>query len=100
MYYLNRLSIATALAIGNLAVGSVTYGADINYGRTLYNKDCTSCHTTDIHGPKSSIKSPEKLRKEVSQWAKDSGLKWSEEETNDVTEFLIKEFYLFDKAEK
>lgn len=66
-------------------------------GQTLYENQCRMCHESWAHERKgrSVVSSGQDLRKRVAAWATHSGLDWSGEEVDDVTDYLNRSFYHF-----
>lgn len=66
-------------------------------GQALYENQCRSCHESWAHERKghSAVASMQDLRRRVAAWATHSGLDWSGEEVDDVTEYLDQTFYHF-----
>lgn len=65
-------------------------------GRALYENHCVVCHTPKIHTrPNRLPLNIEDLQQIVNHWAKQEGLRWSEEDTADVVWFLNQTKYRF-----
>ena len=75
-----------------LLAGSPAMGADtpsVERGRLLYENHCIVCHTAKVHGriPPLPINMKE-LRYIVAFWAKNEKLPWTEQEIDDVAQYL------------
>jgi mono/diheme cytochrome c family protein len=73
-----------------------TTAADADRGRALYETRCDSCHAQSVHGrAKREASGFESLRGWVRRWSANLGLKWTDEEVDDVTVYLNGRFYRF-----
>lgn len=67
---------------------------DPQRGELLYNNHCTKCHTSTVHVRQDrKAKTMQSLRYQVTRWAKNNSLNWSEKEIDDVVSFLNNKFY-------
>lgn len=65
-------------------------------GEALYENHCKSCHETWAHERQGrEASSLDAVRKRVAAWSVHSGLDWSDEEIDDVTSYLDRQFYRF-----
>jgi mono/diheme cytochrome c family protein len=70
--------------------------ADAERGRSLYESRCDNCHTESVHGrAKREASGFESLRGWVRRWSGNLGLKWTDEEIDDVTVYLNGRYYRF-----
>ena len=85
-----------AFPILGLMLSGVAAQADTTQGKQLVEKNCTSCHTTSVYTrPNKQVNSLAALQHRVNGCEKPAGVKWSEQQTKDVVEYLNKEFYHF-----
>ena len=90
--------ILTAL----LASSGVAF-ADAEKGKTLHNANCIACHakmtggegTTLYTRTKRRVNSTDALASQVKRCATNLNLTWFDDEINDVSAYLNKEFYKF-----
>ncbi len=82
-----------------------TAGAtDIARGKTLHEEHCVSCHASLTGGNADSlytrtdrrVTTLEGLQKQVRRCELTLGLRWFDEDVNDVTSFLNQNFYHFE----
>ena len=83
--------------VGVLAFVAVLHAAEFDRGQALYENHCSSCHDPHAHiaGEARHVATLADLRARVAAWSVHSGLNWSEEDVNDVTDFLNRRFYRF-----
>jgi len=63
-------------------------------GQLLYENHCQECHTSVVHvREKHRARTMEELQGWVTHWAKELKLPWSEDEINDVADYLNERFY-------
>ena len=68
--------------------------ADIKNGKQLQQKNCMSCHDDGMYTREERrIKNLSSLHTQVLRCESTLGLKWFDEEVNDVTTYLNKTFY-------
>lgn len=83
------LALACALPLAASA-------ADAERGRSLYETRCDGCHAESVHGrAKREASGFESLRGWVRRWSGNLGLKWKDEEIDDVAVYLNGRFYRF-----
>lgn len=94
--WLKLAGVALALA-GALAFVAVLRAVEFDRGQALYENHCSSCHDPWVHveGEARHVVTLADLRARVAAWSVHSGLNWSEEDVNDVTDFLNRRFYRF-----
>lgn len=65
-------------------------------GELLYENHCKVCHASVVHVRENhSAKSISDLRAWTRRWSGELKLNWSDEEINDVAEFLARRYYKF-----
>jgi mono/diheme cytochrome c family protein len=70
-------------------------------GQLLYENHCTSCHASIVHIRENrNAKSMADLHGWVQRWADELRLKWSNEEIDDVAQYLAHRFYKFGGREE
>ena len=70
--------------------------ANLARGKLLYETNCGECHTKSVSGrPNRVAKSVSDIRKWVIQWESYKGYRWSDEEIEDVTQYLNNRFYKY-----
>jgi mono/diheme cytochrome c family protein len=86
----------TALA-AVLAFMVTLRAVEFDRGEALYENHCSSCHDPQVHveGEARHVATLADLRARVAAWSVHSGLNWSEEDVNDVTDYLNRRFYRF-----
>jgi mono/diheme cytochrome c family protein len=93
--FLLRLASAAAF-IGTMAVTVDVHAQDIERGRTLYENHCQRCHTAKVHGRKDrTAMSVDDLREIVGRWQNNEGLRWRNDEIEDVVQYLARTRYFF-----
>ncbi len=88
-----------------LASSGVVSAADIAHGKTLHKEHCVACHTSLTNGKPDSlytradrrVTSLEGLKKQVRRCELSLGLRWFDDDIEDVTAFLNQDFYHFGK---
>jgi mono/diheme cytochrome c family protein len=97
------LSAISALFLGAMFLSSVSVckadPPDPQRGRALYENHCQFCHSSKVHvRPNKLPLSRSALRNIVDQWQKQQALSWTEEDTQDVVEYLDRTHYHFPPA--
>lgn len=70
--------------------------AQTDRGELLYQTHCIACHTKKVHWrDKKRASDWHSLKQQVQRWQALSELDWSEEEINDVANYLNKVYYHF-----
>ncbi|MEN8206257.1 MAG: cytochrome c [Pseudomonadota bacterium] len=91
-----KKTLITILTLCLLAAGNSLLAADIKNGKKLQQKNCMSCHDDGMYTRENRfIKKESSLRTQVQRCESTLGLKWFEEEIDDVTAYLNKTFYHF-----
>lgn len=79
-----------------LAASPVSYATDPDNGKALHDDNCMHCHNTSVFSRKNHmVKSLPALKKQVYRCQLSQDLQWFDEEIEDVTAYLNKEFYKF-----
>lgn len=93
---LGSVMAAVAAAPARSANAATLVAASSSRGQMLYENNCTTCHESIVHIRKNHrAKSTADLRRWVRRWAGELKLNWSDEEVNDVVEFLARRFYKY-----
>jgi hypothetical protein len=70
--------------------------ADAERGRALYESRCDNCHADSVHGrAKREASGFDSLRGWVRRWSGNLGLKWTDDEVDDVSVWLNGRYYKF-----
>ena len=89
-----RLLFLTATYL--LAAGVLPAAAVADNGATLHQEHCTSCHDDSVYSRKDRrVTSPAGLKKQVQRCELSLGLKWFDEDVDDVVNYLNKTYYKF-----
>ncbi len=77
---------------------SITYAADTEEGKDMYEEDCTKCHDSSVFTRKDrKVNDLESLKTQVHRCVTSQGYSWFEEDEENVTAYLSEAFYKFDK---
>jgi mono/diheme cytochrome c family protein len=87
----------SATLIGVLAFVAMLRAVEFDRGEALYENHCSTCHDPQVHvaGEARHVTTPADLRARVAAWSVHSGLNWSAEDIDDVTDYLNRHFYRF-----
>jgi len=89
-----RIQIFTFTCL--LAAGILPAGAMADNGATLHQDNCTSCHDDGVYTRKDRrVTSMAGLKKQVQRCELSLGLKWFDEDVDDVTNYLNTTYYKF-----
>jgi len=89
---ISRISLLLCLVAGV----TTAQAADIKHGKQLQQKNCMSCHDDGMYTREDRfIKKTSSLRTQVQRCESTLGLKWFDEDVDDVTAYLNKTFYHF-----
>jgi hypothetical protein len=71
-------------------------------GALLYDTHCTACHSTQVHWRDQRLATDwQSLAVQVRRWQGNAGLRWSDEDIDEVVRYLNKTIYRFpDEAPK
>jgi hypothetical protein len=84
------------LAVAMLAWAPAATAADAGRGRMLYESGCDGCHAESVHGrARRAAADFEAVRGWVRRWNAHLGLKWADDEVDDVTVYLNARYYGF-----
>lgn len=91
------LRLAGALAFaGTVAVTLDAHAQNLERGRELYENHCQKCHTPNVHARKNrAALSVGDLRDIVKMWQSNQGLRWRDDEIDDVVQYLAHTRYFF-----
>jgi len=79
-----------------LAVSGYGFAETFDRGEALYENHCTSCHDVVLHTRDTRrATSIAELRKWVATWSFHASLDWSNEEIDDVADFMDRRWYHF-----
>jgi mono/diheme cytochrome c family protein len=84
---------AVSLSAGLVAYSSMSL-AEFDRGEALYENHCKECHESWAHtrdGRHANTLGA--LRQRVAAWSLHSNLEWSDDEINDVADYLNRKFY-------
>ena len=71
-------------------------GADAQRGGALYESRCGACHSESVHGRAKRVATDfNDVRRWVSRWNENLGLRWGDEEIDDVSVYLNDTYYRF-----
>ena len=87
--------IGFALATSACLVGYPSASlAEFDRGEALYQNHCKECHESWAHTREGRhANTLDSLRRRVAAWSFHSGLDWSDDDINDVADFLNRRFY-------
>ena len=70
--------------------------ADIERGRALYENHCQVCHTPKVHSRVNRLAiTRAEVRELADNWQSQQALRWSDQDLEDVVEFLSRTRYQF-----
>jgi mono/diheme cytochrome c family protein len=94
--WLKLAGVAVALAGVTASVVALS-AKEFDRGQALYENHCSACHDPQTHvaGDARHVTTMADLRARVAAWSVHSGLNWSAEDVNDVTDYLNRRFYQF-----
>jgi mono/diheme cytochrome c family protein len=91
--------LRTVLGIAVMATIALAQGAEVpslERGRALYENHCRVCHTQQVHErPNRLPLDLADLRLIVDNWQKQEGLRWSNQDVEDVVWFLNQTRYRY-----
>lgn len=69
-------------------------GCDLDRGRALHDTHCEMCHDSVAYRRENKVaKTYEEVRAQVSRWQTNTSLRWSDEDIENVTSYLVKTYY-------
>ena len=87
--------LAVCLLSGLIAVHAQAQPVETR-GEMLYAKHCNVCHTKQVHWRNKKIATDwNSLVAQVRRWQGNAGLRWTDEEINDVAHYLDSAYYRF-----
>lgn len=92
-----KLAGVAVLLAGVTASVIALHAMEFDRGEALYENHCSACHDPQVHvaGEARHVATLADLRARVAAWSVHSGLNWSDEDINDVTDYLDRRFYRF-----
>lgn len=91
-----KISLLATLTLLLSAAAMTTQAANIKNGKKLQQKNCMSCHDDGMYTREDRfIKDLSGLRTQVQRCESTLGLTWFDEDVDDVTAYLNKQFYKF-----
>jgi mono/diheme cytochrome c family protein len=85
-----------SIALAGLIAAAPAMAETFDRGQALYENHCKDCHDTAAHTrTEHRAISRSDIRKWVMTWSFHAALGWSEEEIDDVTDFLNRRIYHF-----
>ena len=79
-----------------LAATSSLQAANPDNGKTLVDGNCTKCHDERVYTrPDRRVTTPEGLTKQVTNCERSLGLKWFDDDIDDVAAYLNQTYYHF-----
>ena len=92
---MKTLLMTTSLVL-LLAAAPATRAADAGNGAKLVGEHCSGCHDDSIYTRKDRrVTSLDGLKKQVKRCELSLGLKWFDDEVNDVVDHLNRNYYKF-----
>jgi hypothetical protein len=94
---INLIIIAFVLAFAKVAYADDNKtDAQIKHGEELVNESCTKCHGDSVYTRKNRLmNSMAMLRSQVTRCRDNTNTLWTDEDTEDVVQFLNKKYYHF-----
>jgi len=91
--------LCASISHGASAAGAA-YNPDPDRGRALYENQCRFCHSQKIHSrPNRQALTRAELRQTVDTWSRQASQAWTQEEIDDVVEYLNRTQYHFPPIE-
>lgn len=91
-----KMSCAFCLLCGMYMPAHALDKQSATRGQLLYLSNCNACHSTQIHWREQKLVTGwNSLRQQVRRWQAIAGLKWSDEEIDDVAHYLNTLFYSY-----
>jgi len=93
---MKRTLITTSLVLAAVAAPAPGLAADIGHGRQLQQKNCMGCHDDSVYTRQDrKISTLDGLQKQVQRCELTLGLKWFDEDVDDVAAYLNDSYYRF-----
>lgn len=94
---LKTLSLASILTV----ITSISFAADLEEGKSMYEEDCVKCHDSSVFTRKETkVKDIDGLKAQVHRCVGATEASWFEEDEENVVAYLSHEFYKFEKIQK
>jgi mono/diheme cytochrome c family protein len=82
------------LALAACAATPAATAADLERGRMLHENHCRMCHDSIAYKRGERIANDyAQIKAQVTRWQTNTGLRWSEEDIDNVTAFVAKTYY-------
>lgn len=93
------LGLALAACATDSGTGSATADArDYERGRALYDANCRTCHTAKVHRRIPQLPASEdELRRVVLTWVRFEGMRWTDDDVEDVVYYVNRTYYQFNR---
>jgi cytochrome c553 len=86
----------TSITVCLLAATSSLQAANVDNGKTLVESNCTKCHDQQVYTrPDRRVNTLEGLTKQVTRCERSLGLKWFDDDIDDVAAYLNQTYYHF-----
>lgn len=93
----NRPLLTVALPTALLLYAGASPAADVAAGEQLHDKFCGQCHGTEVYTREDrKMNDYAALEQQVRRCEQNIGLKWFEEDIENVTAYLNQNYYKFD----
>ena len=77
-----------------IATDPLAHSADLERGKLLHDNHCRMCHDSVAYKRSSAAATDYALvRAQVVRWQSNTGLRWSEEDVDNVTAYLAQTYY-------
>ncbi len=91
---MHPMAVGVLLAVASASVAAQSPVAQ--RGRQLYETNCTMCHQQSVHSrPAREARSMSDIRSYARKWSAAAGLRWTNEEIDEVSVYLNERFYRF-----
>ncbi len=88
--------IMLLLALPGFAIADNHQDPQMSRGEMLYRNHCIECHNQQIHWRDGRIAADlDGLKREINRWQDAIGVKWTEEEVNEVSRYLNSTYYFY-----
>jgi len=78
---------------------AIPLAADVSHGQSLHASNCAHCHSTEVYTRENRrITSMGALEKQIRRCEISQGLKWFDDDINDVAAYLDENYYRFGKS--
>jgi cytochrome c553 len=91
-----KTPVLTGITLGLLAMASSLPAANIDNGKKLVSENCTKCHDQRVYTrPDHRVTTLDGLDKQVRRCQQSLGLKWFDDDIDDVAAYLNQTYYHF-----